>query len=222
MYIHTQVDIKKANKESTAADYQCNDVLQHAKILKKNPVQLAAEIIKCIETDGLFSVQASGPGFLNIFLKELIIEKMINNYVNDEYVGFVKTNTPLKVVVDYAGMNVAKTMHVGHLRSSIIGDAICRIGRFIGHTIIGDAHLGDWGTPMGIVLAEIQDRYPTLPYFDPYYKGDYPTQCPVTSEELLEIYPHGSNRNKDEPEFAKRVQEFTKLLQSKQRGIYDL
>ncbi|GMO14565.1 MAG: arginine--tRNA ligase [Mycoplasmoidaceae bacterium] len=215
------IEIKKSNKEELS-DFQCNDALSLAKQYSKNPKEIATNVVNLINETKLFTLTVDGPGFINIKLSNKFLEQYVNKFVKDPLIGFKKIKKPLKVIVDYAGMNVAKTMHIGHLRASIIGEAICRIGRFVGNKIIGDAHLGDWGTPMGVVIAEIQDRMPKLPYFDSKFKGKYPTKCPVTSEQLIEIYPVGANKNKENPEFAKRVQEFTSQLQNKQKGIYDL
>jgi len=215
------VTIKHSDRPELS-DFQCNDVLSLAKTLKRNPREIANEVLKCLDAEKFEKVSIDGPGFINITLKKSTLEYFISQVKDDKNLGFVKTNNPEKILVDYVGMNIGKIMHIGHLRSSIRGQFYMNLGRYMGHTMIGDAHLGDWGTPMGVIIAEVMERLPNLDYFNPNFKGNYnDIKFPYTCEELISIYPSGSKKNKDNPEFAKKAQECLIKLQKKTPGYYD-
>ena len=135
-----------------------------------------------------------------------------------EHFGVQPEQNPRTIVVDYGGPNVAKPLHVGHLRSAIIGESIKRIYRFFGNHVIGDIHLGDWGLQMGLIIAQVQSQRPELCYFDPDYTGEYPEEAPFTISELEKIYPEASARSKVDAEFAEKAHNATYLLQQGERG----
>ena len=179
-------------------EYQCNGALAAAKEYKKAPFLIADEIAAKLAVDPVFSMAESvKPGFLNLKLTEEYLADYVAQMQADEgRFGCEKTAEPMTIMVDYGGPNVAKPLHVGHLRSAIIGESVKRIGRFMGHNMIGDVHLGDWGLQMGLIITELRERRPELVYFDEGYKGEYPEEAPFTIAELEEIYPTASGKSK--------------------------
>ncbi len=194
-------------------EFQCNGAMAAATAYKKAPIQIANEVIEKIKANELKSVEAVMPGFINIKVSEDFLAEVMNEMAAAEKFGLEAPDKVKTIIIDYGGANVAKPLHVGHLRPAIIGESVKRISRYIGHRVIGDAHLGDWGLPMGEVIEEIKNRYPDLPYFDPDFKGEYPTECPVSVSELEEIYPAASARMKQDEEFKERCHKATFLLQ---------
>lgn len=196
-------------------EYQCNGAMAAAKAYKKKPIDIANEVVERLSGGELFqSVEAVMPGFINLKLQEEYLAEYVNTMKNEEQCGCEKAEKPLTIVVDYGGANVAKPLHVGHLRSAIIGESIKRMGRFLGHKVIGDVHLGDWGLQMGLIIEELRDRKPDLPYFDPSYEGEYPEESPFTISELEEIYPAASAKSKEDDLFSQRAHEATLKLQN--------
>ncbi len=207
------------------AQFQCNGALGSAKAAKKNPRELAQEIIDFVKTEaerqwGADALQLSiaGPGFININLSDRLLAQFVQVQTKDERLGCPTVEKPRKVVIDYGGPNIAKGMHVGHLRSSIIGDSLVRLHRFLGDEVIGDNHVGDWGTQMGMLICELKRRQPALPYFDPNYQGEYPKESPVTLADLEEMYPTASKRYEADETFKNEVLRATDELQSGRRG----
>ena len=145
-------------------------------------------------------VTTVAPGFINITIKDSFLTNYINEIYKDEKFGCAVSENPMTVVVDYGGANIAKPLHVGHLRSAIIGESIKRIGRYLGHTVIGDVHLGDWGLQIGMVITEVERRQPNLQYFDENFIGEYPAEAPFTIDELEDIYPAASKLAKSDEE----------------------
>ena len=204
-------------------DYQYNGCMKLAGIYKKNPRDIANMIVSKLEKTNYFKdVNIAGPGFINVTLSDDVLIKYINEINNNFSVNTYHIDTDETIFLDYGGANVAKALHAGHLRSPNIGEAIKRLSEAIGYKTISDVHLGDWGRPMGLIICEISKRYPNLPYFDKDYVGDYPSQCPVTIDELNQIYPYASSRAKEDNEYLEEAREFTNRLQNKERGIYDL
>ncbi len=204
-------------------DYQYNGCMKLAGIYKKNPRDIASLIVSKLEDTNYFKdINIAGPGFINVTLSDEVLIKYINEVNNDFSVNTYHIDTDETIFLDYGGANVAKALHAGHLRSPNIGEAIKRLSEAIGYKTISDVHLGDWGRPMGLIICEISKRYPDLPYFDKDYVGDYPSQCPVTIDELNQIYPYASSRAKEDNEYLEEAREFTNRLQNKERGIYDL
>lgn len=200
-------------------EYQCNGSLAGAKLYKKAPIMIANEVVARLSEDEAFeTVEAVNPGFINIRLSGAFLADYLTKMRESETFGCDKEEQPKTLVIDYGGPNVAKPLHVGHLRSAIIGECLKRLNRFYGNTVIGDVHLGDWGLQMGLIIEEVKDRQPKLPYFDDSYEGEYPEEAPFTISELEEIYPTASAKAKIDDEFAKRAHNATYLLQNNHRG----
>ncbi len=195
-------------------EYQCNGAMAGAKQYHKAPIMIANEVAEVLKEMPVFSeVNAVAPGFLNLKLSESYLAEYLKGMRADEKFGFEPSMAKEKVVIDYGGANVAKALHVGHIRSANIGESVKRIFRFAGNEVIGDAHLGDWGLQMGLVICGIKERQPDLVYFDESFTGEYPEECPVTIRELEEIYPASSAKSKEDPEYKAKAMEATKKLQ---------
>ena len=200
-------------------EYQCNGAMAGAKLYKKAPIMIAKDVAeKCGENGAFLSVEAVPPGFLNLKIKESFVADYLADMAQAEKFGLEKPENPCKIIVDYGGPNVAKPLHVGHLRPAIIGESIKRIARYAGHDVIGDIHLGDWGLPMGLIITELRERQPDLVYFDDSYEGEYPKEAPFTIAELEEIYPTASAKSKEDGAYKERAMEATFKLQSGERG----
>ncbi|WP_124066766.1 arginine--tRNA ligase [Clostridium sp. E02] len=196
-------------------EYQCNGAMAAAKAYKKKPFDIASEVVEKLNENDVFStVDAVMPGFINLRLNAEYLSDYMNGMAKEDQCGCEKAERAHTIVVDFGGANVAKPLHVGHLRSAIIGESIKRMGRYLGHKVIGDVHLGDWGLQMGLIIEELKDRKPDLPYFDPSYEGDYPKEAPFTISELEEIYPAASKKSKEDETFNKRAHEATLRLQN--------
>jgi arginyl-tRNA synthetase len=203
--------------------YQCNGALKAAKIYKKAPIAIAGEVAEVLKQEEVFEdVTAVPPGFININIKDSFLTNYINELYNDEKFGCTVAENPMSIVVDYGGANIAKPLHVGHLRSAIIGESIKRMGRFLGHKVVGDVHLGDWGLQIGMVITEVQRRNPNLPYFDENYAGEYPAEAPFTIDELEDIYPAASKLAKSDEEAMTLAKKATAELQEGRRGYIAL
>lgn len=200
-------------------EYQCNGAMAGAKLYKKAPIMIAGEVAnRCKDSDVFLQVEAVNPGFLNLKVKESFVAEYLKGMVEEPKFGLEMPEKPSKIIVDYGGPNVAKPLHVGHLRSAIIGESIKRIARYAGHDVIGDIHLGDWGLQMGLIITELKERQPELVYFDENYTGEYPKEAPFTISELEEIYPTASGKSKEDADYKERAMEATFKLQSGVRG----
>ncbi len=199
--------------------YQCNGALAASKSYKKAPIVIAEEIVECVKDSRTFSkIEALMPGFINITLNTAFIADYLNKMRPADQYGCEKSENPLTIIIDYGGPNVAKPLHVGHLRSAVIGESIKRISRYLGHKVIGDVHLGDWGLQMGLIITELKKRQPNLIYFDENYTGEYPKEAPFTILELEEIYPAANEFSKTHPEYKEEAKNATYLLQNGNRG----
>ena len=195
-------------------EYQCNGAMAGAKRYHKAPLVIAGEVAACLTDSAVFSeVTAAPPGFLNLKLKAGFVKDYVNGMLAEEKFGLEMPEKPRNIVVDYGGANVAKPLHVGHLRPAIIGESIKRICRYCGHKVTGDVHLGDWGTQMGLICMELQKRSPELVYFDESYTGAYPKEPPFTVSDLGVIYPAASQRAKEDPAFKQAALEATVKIQ---------
>ena len=210
-------------------EYQCNGAMAGAKRYRKAPFMIADDIAKILKKknegagSAVFSkAEVVKPGFLNLDVSESFLQSYLQQMAGDSRLGMPLPEKPEKIIIDYGGPNVAKPLHVGHLRSAVIGEAVKRIARFHGEDVIGDIHLGDWGLQMGLVITELKKRMPDLPYFDPDFKGDYPEEAPFTVSELEEIYPFASARSKEDPEYYAEAMDTTRRLQEGERGFYAL
>ena len=200
-------------------EYQCNGAMAGAKAYHKAPIMIAQDVVAKLEGSGCFcDVQAVNPGFINLTLDERFVADYLDEMETDEDLGLNKTDNPKMIVIDYGGPNVAKPLHVGHLRSAIIGESVKRIARKMGHNVLGDIHLGDWGYQMGLIITELKERKPELPYFDENFKGEYPAEAPFTISELEEIYPTASGKAKEDEEYRERALHATYLLQNGHKG----
>ena len=203
--------------------YQCNGALAAAKKFKKAPIMIANDVVALLENSETFGeIAAIMPGFINIKVSDAFLATYVNDMHKDERYGCEKTENPKKVIIDYGGPNIAKPLHVGHLRSAIIGESIKRIGRYMGDEMIGDVHLGDWGLQMGLIITELKKRQPELVYFDDGYTGEYPEEAPFTISELEEIYPYANAYSKEHPEYREEAMNATYLLQNGKRGYMAL
>ena len=203
--------------------YQCNGALANAKKFKKAPLIIANEVLEKLKDKSMFSkVEAVAPGFINISINDKFLVEYVNNIRKDEKFGVAKATEVKKIVVDYGGANVAKPLHIGHLRSAIIGESIKRIAKYVGHEVIGDVHLGDWGLQMGMVISEVERRNPSLPYFDDSFTGEYPIEAPFTIDELEDIYPYASKLAKSDEVVMNAAKQATVELQQGRRGYMAL
>ena len=198
---------------------QCNGAMAGAKAYHKAPIMIAQDVVAKLKGSGCFcDVQAVNPGFINLKLNERFVADYLDEMEADDNLGLNKTEDPKMIVIDYGGPNVAKPLHVGHLRSAIIGESVKRIARKMGHNVLGDIHLGDWGYQMGLIITELKERKPELPYFDENFKGEYPAEAPFTISELEEIYPTASGKAKEDEEYRERALHATYLLQNGHKG----
>ena len=199
-------------------EYQCNGALAAAKAYHKAPIQIAQAVAEQLHHEDFESVATAMPGFINLRVSGSFLQAYLSAMRHDPYFGVEQEPVPKTIVVDYGGPNVAKPLHIGHLRSAIIGESMKRIYKFFGNHTIGDVHLGDWGLQMGLIIAGLQDRQPELCYFDGSFTGPYPEEAPFTMTELETIYPAASARSKEDPAFAQRAHEATFALQEGRPG----
>lgn len=200
-------------------EYQCNGAMAAAKAYRKAPIMIANDVVAKIQNSDCFEmVEAVNPGFINLKVKPSFVADYLNEMARDENLGVEKTSEPKMILIDYGGPNVAKPLHVGHLRSAIIGESVKRIARFKGQKVIGDIHLGDWGYQMGLIITELKKRQLELPYFDESFEGEYPEEAPFTIGELEEIYPTASAYAKKHEEYREEALQATFQLQSGHRG----
>lgn len=200
-------------------ELQCNGAMALAKQFKKAPIMIANEIAeKLARSNVLSKVEAVMPGFLNMDLSEAYLADYLRQMSESDKFGMELPAQNKKIIIDYGGPNVAKPLHVGHLRSAVIGESVKRIARYMGYDVIGDIHMGDWGLQMGLIITEMQERNPELVYFDADYTGEYPKEAPFTIAELEEIYPAASARSKEDPAYKERAMDATKRLQQGDRG----
>lgn len=200
-------------------EYQCNGAMAAAKAYHKAPFMIADDVVAHLQDGDCFaSVEAVKPGFINLKLKPQFVADFLQQMAEDEYLGMEREASPRTIMVDYGGPNVAKPLHVGHLRSAIIGESVKRIMRYKGNQVIGDIHLGDWGYQMGLIITELEKRKPDLPYFDENFMGEYPVEAPFTIGELEEIYPTASTYAKEHEEYREKALHATYLLQNGHRG----
>ena len=204
-------------------EFQCNGAMAGAKAYKKAPFMIADDVVGNLADSKVFSMKEMvKPGFINLKVSEEFLADYLKEMEKDEKLGADTAKEPKTIVIDYGGPNVAKPLHVGHLRSAIIGESIKRIGRFVGHKVIGDVHLGDWGLQMGLIITELKHRQPELVYFDDSYTGEYPAEAPFTISELEEIYPCASGKSKEDEAYRQEALEATHLLQQGKPGYMAL
>ena len=199
--------------------YQCNGCMAAAKEYKKAPAIIAGEVVEKLAESSTFSkVEAVNPGFINMNLSGQFIADYVKEMGSHEKFGCDETKKNKTIMLDYGGANVAKPLHVGHLRPAIIGESLKRICAYNGYDTVGDVHLGDWGLQMGLIIMELKNRKPELPYFDESFTGEYPAEAPFTLAELEDIYPCASRKSKEDAEFAEAAHQATVMLQRGHRG----
>lgn len=198
-------------------EYQCNGAMAAAKEYKKAPFMIADDVVEKLNKDIFKTVEVVKPGFINIVVNDSFISSYIDDMSSEEKLGYTPSGDSKKIVIDYGGPNVAKPLHVGHLRSAIIGESLKRIFRFAGDEVIGDVHLGDWGLQMGLIIEQLKEQQPELVYFEEGYEGEYPDEPPFTISELEEIYPAASAKSKVDEVFKEKAQMATLKLQNGHR-----
>ena len=204
-------------------EYQCNGALAAAKQYHKAPMVIAGEVLAALgDTDIFEEASAAAPGFINLKVGGGLLQRYLDEMAASEKLGCEPAEKPETIMIDYGGANVAKPLHVGHLRSAIIGESIKRILRFKGHKVIGDVHLGDWGLQMGLIITELHERQPELVYFDENYTGEYPEEAPFTISELEDIYPCANAKSKVDEAFREAAKTATFELQNGRRGYMAL
>lgn len=209
----------KVSDRPDLSDFQCNGALALAKAERKNPREIATAIAAELAQDADFAkISVDGPGFINMTIQNSLIAKVIDNMSQDERLGCEKVKEPKTVVLDFGAPNVAKEMHVGHLRSAVIGESVQRIERFAGNKVISDTHLGDWGTPMGMIISEIMDMHPEWPYFDDAKTGGFPDTLPYSVEELTEIYKKANAHCKEDENARQKARIITAKFQDGHPG----
>ena len=199
--------IRDGSNRPDLREYQCNGAMAASKAYKKKPIDIANEVVGKRQPEArcfLRSKNAVMPGFIIIRLNPCYLASYVQQVAEDEKLGLNTAKKPETIIIDYGGANVAKPLHVGHLRSAVIGESIKRISRYMGHHVISDVHLGDWGLQMGLIIEELHDRQPDLVYFDPDYTGEYPSEPPFTISELEDIYPAASAKSKVDAAFRER------------------
>lgn len=221
-YDEETIALETSNRKDLG-EYQLNDAMQLVRKYHTNPREIAGNIVKELEKDERFTnINIAGPGFINFTLSD-DYKKYIVNEANKDIFSNVDKREKKTIILDYGGANVAKALHVGHLRSANLGEALKRLGKLIGYNVIGDAHLGDYGRPLGLVVLEIKKMYPNLAYFDETYTGDYQEiELPISNKDLERIYPLASTKSKEDEEYLEEAREVTRKIQSHERGYYDL
>lgn len=218
-----ELGVVTSSDREDLCQYQCNGALSAAKIYRKNPMMIAGEVAERLSENRIFkSVKTAPPGFINIIMDDGFLSECAAKMLEDERLSLPLADTPKTIVIDYGGPNVAKPLHIGHLRTAIIGEALKRLARFLGHNVIGDVHLGDWGLQMGLIIAELYERQPELVYFDEDYTGEYPDTPPVSIDDLNRLYPEASARSKSDEEFLRVAQKATNELQNGRAGYVAL
>ncbi len=217
-YDRTLAKVTLSNRPDLC-EYQCNGAMAGAKTYKKAPIMIAEDVVNYLkENVCIAEAEAVKPGFINMKLNEEFAAGFLNQMAADESMGLNQAENPEMIIVDYGGPNVAKPLHVGHLRAAIIGESVKRICRKMGHQVLGDVHLGDWGYQMGLIITELKKRKPELPYFDESWQEEYPQEAPFTISELEEIYPTASAYAKEHEDYREEALHGTWMLQNGHKG----
>lgn len=202
--------------------FQFNGVMELAQRNKINPRIIADAIVQKMNGDEDYkNVNVAGPGFINISFSDKELSNYLE-YLRTHITEKTKKDENKKIIIDYGGPNVAKTLHVGHLRSANIGEALKRLSKELNCEVISDIHLGDWGRPMGLIMLELKEKHPDWVYFDENYEGEYPSECPISNSDLEKMYPVASNKAKEDEEYLEEARNITTKLQQKQKGYYEL
>ena len=189
--------------------FQFNGVMELAKKNKTNPRIIADAIVEKMNAEEDYSnINVAGPGFINITFSDKALSDYME-YLRTHISEKVKTDVNKKIIIDYGGPNVAKTLHVGHLRSANIGEALKRLSKELNCEVISDIHLGDWGRPMGLIMLELKKKHPNWVYFDENYEGEYPIECPISNSDLEKMYPIASNKAKEDEKYLEEARNIT-------------
>lgn len=217
-------ELCKVVYSNKGADFQCNGAFGSAKVLKESPLKIAQDWIGLFseEEQEYLELKVAGSGFINISLSHEVWSAYCNEALQSEDLLVSKTKTPKKVLFDFGGYNIAKQLHIGHLKSTIIGDTLSKVYKYLGDDVTTDVHLGDWGLQMGLLIEAVKEKYPELPYFDSSFTGDYPSDSPVTIEDLNDLYPKASLKSKSDSSFHAKASLATKNLQSGEKGYLAL
>ncbi|MGL4799674.1 MAG: arginine--tRNA ligase [Cellulosilyticaceae bacterium] len=219
----SQYGVVTLSNRPDLCQFQCNGALAAAKAYKKAPFIIATEVCTALQQLPSFSdVTCVMPGFINLTLHDQVIVDYLEKMAEESRYGCEPLGQGETIIVDYGGPNVAKPLHIGHLRTAIIGESIKRLGNFLGYQMLGDVHLGDWGLPIGLIIIELEKRKPHLPYFSPTFESAYPTEAPFTISELESIYPTASSFAKENPSFMEKAKQATFLFQSGHKGYVAL
>lgn len=215
--------ILQPSKLKELGDYQINDAMSLAKIYHESPIVIAGKIKEVLESDSRFTnINIAGPGFINLSFSDEFLINLVNS-MEDDILNNIDMQKHKKIMLDYGGANVAKALHVGHLRSANLGEALKRLAKLLGQEVISDAHLGDYGRPLGLVVLELKKRYPDLAFFDEAYQGDYTlVDLPITNSDLEKIYPEASTKAKEDEEYLEEARIITTKIQNHERGYYDI
>ena len=215
--------ILQPSNRKELGDYQINDAMSLAKIYHESPIVIAGKIKDVLESDSRFTnINIAGPGFINLSFSDEFLIKLVNS-MEDDILNNIDMQEHKKIMLDYGGANVAKALHVGHLRSANLGEALKRLAKLLGQEVISDAHLGDYGRPLGLVVLELKKRYPDLAFFDESYQGDYTlVDLPITNSDLEKIYPEASTKAKEDEEYLEEARIITTKIQNHERGYYDI
>ncbi|MDO5002667.1 MAG: arginine--tRNA ligase [bacterium] len=215
--------ILQPSNRKELGDYQINDAMSLAKIYHESPIIIAGKIKDVLESDSRFTnINIAGPGFINLSFSDEFLINLVNS-MEDDILNNIDMQEHKKIMLDYGGANVAKALHVGHLRSANLGEALKRLAKLLGQEVISDAHLGDYGRPLGLVVLELKERYPDLAFFDEAYQGDYTlVDLPITNSDLEKIYPEASTKAKEDEEYLEEARIITTKIQNHERGYYDI
>jgi len=217
--IDTTAGAMRRSDRPDLADFQCNGAMASAKKLGKNPREIASAVVDALKASPLVTAsEVAGPGFINVRLTNAALAARAEQIASDPRSGARSVETPRRVVIDFGGWNVAKEMHIGHLRSTVIGDSLQRLFRFMGDAVTSDVHLGDWGLQMGQLINEVKLEQPNLPYFDASFTGPYPEQSPVSMDDLGRLYPVASSKSKTDEARRDEDRKATQELQSGRPG----
>jgi len=217
--LEAQLGAVRRSDRPDLADFQCNGAMAGAKKLGKNPREIAGAVVDALKASPLVaSAEVAGPGFINVRLSADGLSKRAQKIAADARAGAGRVETPRRVVMDFGGWNVAKEMHIGHLRSTVIGDSLQRLFRFMGDAVTSDVHLGDWGLQMGQLINEVKLEQPGLPYFDAGFTGPYPDKSPVTMDDLSRLYPQASAKSKSDEARRDADRKATQELQAGRPG----
>ena len=219
----SKLGVVTASDRLDLCQFQCNGAFSGAKLYKKAPFMIADDVAAVLKEEGIFGkVEVVKPGFLNLTLTDEYMLELTKEIETDKFNGVPQAEKPQTIVIDYGGPNVAKPLHIGHLRSAIIGESLKRLARACGNTVYGDVHLGDWGLQIGLVIAELNERYPDWKCFSADFNAETDAMPELTADLLCEVYPFASKKSKEDDDFKAKAHTATFELQSGREGYIAL